>query len=110
SFLLFFLYCYADHLDLLSFPTRRSSDLVDLVLLGHHRAVVVGGGQRVNYIRNSVKATVDAYSGEVKLYQWDTEDPVLKTWMKALDRKSTRLNSSHVKISYAVFCLKKKKR
>src|SRR5699024_12696632 len=28
----------------------------------------------------------------------------------ALDRKSTRLNSSHVSISYAVFCLKKKKR
>src|SRR5690606_39864185 len=28
---------------------------------------------------------------------------------QALDRKSTRLNSSHVKISYAVFCLKKKK-
>ncbi|GGO85709.1 UPF0182 protein [Wenjunlia tyrosinilytica] len=38
---------------------------------------------RVNYIRNSVKATVDAYDGTVKLYQWDTEDPVLKTWMKA---------------------------
>src|SRR5690606_40058854 len=30
-------------------------------------------------------------------------------WSDALDRKSTRLNSSHVKISYAVFCLKKKK-
>src|SRR5690606_41844227 len=30
-------------------------------------------------------------------------------WRAALDRKSTRLNSSHVKISYAVFCLKKKK-
>src|SRR5436309_8804503 len=29
---------------------------------------------------------------------------------RALDRKSTRLNSSHVKISYAVFCLKKKKK
>src|SRR5690606_41288330 len=29
--------------------------------------------------------------------------------MKTIDRKSTRLNSSHVKISYAVFCLKKKK-
>jgi len=29
----------------------------------------------VNYMRNSVKATVDAYSGEVKLYAWDTEDP-----------------------------------
>src|SRR5207342_3825025 len=30
--------------------------------------------------------------------------------LKARDRKSTRLNSSHVKISYAVFCLKKKKK
>src|SRR5690606_40452062 len=32
-----------------------------------------------------------------------------KTARIAIDRKSTRLNSSHVKISYAVFCLKKKK-
>src|SRR5690606_40281030 len=31
-------------------------------------------------------------------------------WLWAADRKSTRLNSSHVKISYAVFCLKKKKK
>ncbi|MDR7086297.1 uncharacterized membrane protein (UPF0182 family) [Aeromicrobium panaciterrae] len=37
---------------------------------------------QVNYIRNSVKAVVDAYDGSVKLYQWDTQDPVLKTWMK----------------------------
>ncbi|MDG9702228.1 UPF0182 family protein [Streptomyces sp. DH37] len=44
---------------------------------------VIAQQNRVNYIRNSVKATVDAYSGEVKLYEWDTRDPVLKTWMKA---------------------------
>src|SRR5437870_6710152 len=31
-------------------------------------------------------------------------------WSSVLDRKSTRLNSSHVAISYAVFCLKKKKK
>src|SRR5690606_40803470 len=31
-------------------------------------------------------------------------------WRASRDRKSTRLNSSHVKISYAVFCLKKKKK
>src|SRR5690606_41160212 len=31
-------------------------------------------------------------------------------YFKSKDRKSTRLNSSHVKISYAVFCLKKKKK
>ncbi len=37
----------------------------------------------VNYLRNSVKATVDAYDGTVTLYQWDTQDPVLKTWSKA---------------------------
>jgi len=37
----------------------------------------------INYIRNSVKATVDAYDGTVTLYQWDTSDPVLKTWSKA---------------------------
>ncbi len=36
----------------------------------------------INYIRNSVKATVDAYDGSVTLYAWDEEDPVLKTWQK----------------------------
>ncbi|MEE4424549.1 UPF0182 family protein [Streptomyces bugieae] len=46
------------------------------------RAVVAQQNQ-VNYIRNSVKATVDAYDGSVKLYQWDEKDPVLKTWMKS---------------------------
>ena len=40
------------------------------------------GGPDINYIRNSVKATVDAYDGSVKLYAWDTTDPILKTWMK----------------------------
>jgi uncharacterized membrane protein (UPF0182 family) len=39
--------------------------------------------QNINYIRNSVKATVDAFTGQVNLYQWDTADPVLKTWSKA---------------------------
>jgi hypothetical protein len=41
----------------------------------------------VNYIRNSVKATVDAYSGAVTLYAWNQSgsqrDPVLETWEKA---------------------------
>jgi uncharacterized membrane protein (UPF0182 family) len=39
--------------------------------------------QSVNYIRNSVKATVDAYDGTVTLYQFDDHDPVLKAWNKA---------------------------
>ncbi len=40
-------------------------------------------GDQVNYIRNSVKATVDAYDGTVKLYEFDDKDPVLKAWNKA---------------------------
>jgi uncharacterized membrane protein (UPF0182 family) len=36
----------------------------------------------LNYIRNSVKATVNAYDGKVTLYAWDTEDPILQTWEK----------------------------
>ena len=35
---------------------------------------------QVGYIRNSVKATVDAYDGSVDLYEFDKEDPVLKAW------------------------------
>jgi len=37
---------------------------------------------RVNYLRNSVKATVDAYDGTVTLYAWDDEDPVLTAWQQ----------------------------
>jgi len=36
----------------------------------------------INYIRNSVKAVVDAYDGSVSLYAWDESDPILQTWMK----------------------------
>ncbi|MFE9422952.1 UPF0182 family protein [Kitasatospora sp. NPDC006697] len=43
----------------------------------------LGGGAAVNYVRDAVKATVDAYTGAVVLYQWDEQDPVLRTWMKA---------------------------
>lgn len=34
----------------------------------------------VNYMRNSVKATVDAYDGTVTLYAWDEQDPILNAW------------------------------
>ena len=37
----------------------------------------------INYMRNSVKAVVDAYDGTVKLFAWDDADPVLQTWQKA---------------------------
>ncbi|MGH3324464.1 MAG: UPF0182 family protein, partial [Streptomyces sp.] len=51
--------------------------------LTDNQRAVVARQNRVNYIRNSVKTTVDAYTGKVEMYQWDKKDPVLKTWMKA---------------------------
>jgi uncharacterized membrane protein (UPF0182 family) len=61
------------------YPYAQSEQLGDVVR--DSRGQVLPDGI-VNYIRNSVKATVDAYSGEVKLYTWDEADPVLKTWKK----------------------------
>jgi uncharacterized protein len=44
---------------------------------------IVGPADQVNYIRNSVKAVVNAYTGAVTLYQWGGNDPVLDAWKKA---------------------------
>ena len=38
---------------------------------------------QINYMRNAVKATVDAYDGTVKLYAWDESDPMLEAWSSA---------------------------
>ena len=71
----------------LSATTRGSSrtTLGDVTAdsLTDTRREVIAQANQVNYIRNSVKATVDAFTGEVTLYQWDDADPVLKTWMKS---------------------------
>jgi len=49
---------------------------------------------QVNYMRNSVKAVVDAYDGTVKLYEWDEQDPILKTWSKVFRTCATRSTCS----------------
>src|SRR5690606_40520945 len=64
--------------------------------------------------REIVAAFKEMYGAEVSptLISKVTEaviEQVIEWQSRPLDRKSTRLNSSHVKISYAVFCLKKKK-
>ncbi|MEV6251011.1 UPF0182 family protein [Streptomyces sp. NPDC051742] len=63
--------------------TTLGDTTADSLTVGNQQRAVVAQQNQVNYIRNSVKATVDAYDGTVTLYQWDTQDPVLKTWMKA---------------------------
>src|SRR3712207_7854285 len=55
------------------------------------------------------KMTINALNSGAKCWMADFEDANCPTWHNMLeDRKSTRLNSSHANISYAVFCLKKK--
>ncbi|GGW32987.1 UPF0182 protein [Streptomyces lucensis JCM 4490] len=63
--------------------TTLGDTTADSLTANNNSRTVVAQQNQVNYIRNSVKATVDAYTGDVKLYEWDTKDPVLKTWMKA---------------------------
>ena len=68
------------------YPYSRQTSLASATsdaLTTNSTSVTAQGNENINYIRNSVKATVDAYSGEVVLYQWDENDPVLKTWSKA---------------------------
>ncbi len=45
--------------------------------------LAVGQTGQVNYLRNSVKVTVNAYTGAVQLYQWGKASPVLRSWMKS---------------------------
>ena len=59
------------------------SDATNDSVVARTGASAVAPRDEINYIRNSVKATVDAYDGTVTLYQWDTTDPILQTWMKA---------------------------
>jgi uncharacterized protein len=47
------------------------------------QALAAQSSTDINYIRNSVKAVVDAYDGSVSLYAWDPNDPILKAWMSA---------------------------
>lgn len=68
------------------YPYSRQTSLSSATsdaLTANSTAVTPQGNENINYIRNSVKATVDAYDGTVTLYQWDAKDPVLATWSKA---------------------------
>ncbi len=66
------------------YPYSRTIPLRDVTtdsVTENSRSVAALAQQQINYIRNSVKATVDAYTGDVTLYAWDEQDPVLRAWM-----------------------------
>ncbi|MDN5724529.1 MAG: UPF0182 family protein [Propionibacteriales bacterium] len=68
-----------------SYPNSQRVSLQDSTTDSQSETGTVGIQQdtKINYVRNSVKAVVDAYDGTVSLYEWDEKDPVLKTWQKA---------------------------
>ncbi|MEP6851495.1 MAG: UPF0182 family protein [bacterium] len=68
-----------------NFPYSEKEQLADITddSLSRSNRTAKQPDSTFNYIRNSVKATVDAYDGTVHLYQWDDQDPLLKAWMKA---------------------------
>src|SRR5690349_22310944 len=89
-----------------SFPTRRSSDLEgSLDARGRHRAEDPEGARR-DVAQRELHRAPRARHGDRR---GDRLGVVALARGGAEDRKSTRLNSSHVESSYAVFCLKKKK-
>src|SRR5438445_11967796 len=84
------------HRDLHSFPTRRSSDLRQT---SHQKSHKIPAPMLFD-----LSPELDAGFRALRLRPWR------RGLQTAPDRKSTRLNSSHANISYAVFCLKKKKK
>src|SRR5690606_41470012 len=105
----FFLSSSARHPSPRSFPTRRSSDLarflprdeVDPILRASNTAGwVLNLQDQANKDLLDRKLLLDSAFAQMRA--------AIATMHARQDRKSTRLNSSHVKSSYAVFCLKKK--
>src|SRR5204863_8441766 len=105
TFFIFLLKCYVHHPHLHSFPTRRSSDLnrSSATHRSPTRSCRPASNASSSFPRTSISPAP----------KWKSRSAgTMKTRSTRVgkDRKSTRLNSSHVEISYAVFCLKKKKK
>jgi uncharacterized membrane protein (UPF0182 family) len=66
-----------------SYPNSQLVSLRSSTADTQSRVLGVQVDAEVNYIRNSVKAVVDAYDGTVNLYAWDETDPILKAYSKA---------------------------
>ena len=68
-----------------SYPMSQLQDVQEATSDSLSQAPAIAGqpSQQLNYVRNSVKAVVDAYDGTVDLYAWEDDDPMLKTWTKA---------------------------
>src|SRR5688572_31250068 len=91
------------------FPTRRSSDLREQQFTLEAAADFLGGCRILHHLRaDNLDRDSDAQLGVPRLIH-RAHAAGAEQANDVVDRKSTRLNSSHSQISYAVFCLKKKR-
>src|SRR5207253_11020262 len=98
------------HHHLHTFPTRRSSDLASTtVKFDTYDPAFIWEAEDYDYNNGQVVSSpqTNGYAGLAGVSGVDFVN-IDDSPNETLDRKSTRLNSSHVAISYAVFCLKKK--
>src|SRR5690606_41196044 len=100
----------SDHRRLHSFPTRRSSDLFEakpkIACPECDIPVIYGDTPKSNVLENKDMEDVAISQERQNLAVPQPQLEQANQALVAQDRKSTRLNSSHVKSSYAVFCLK----
>src|SRR5207248_10894275 len=100
----------AHHLHLHSFPTRRSSDLAGVVTTGNAAQPLAGSGIVVLQTAEMVVGSESAVPADEGPFHQDMLEGAIDALDQRglidrtkIDRKSTRLNSSHRTISYAVF-------
>src|SRR5690606_41449976 len=93
-----------------SFPTRRSSDLHGILLDPKESEQFFNALlQKIGWYNDKSIVFGKEIITKRKVAWYGSKDfSYTYSGVTRIDRKSTRLNSSHVKISYAVFCLKKK--
>src|SRR5690606_40179406 len=103
-------FCYrcAGLSELPSFPTRRSSDLLEAGFFHFVNECFPTGFALVLRVKQHVFDMAVRHMNFERVPRSDLAGSGVRG-IHRIDRKSTRLNSSHVKISYAVFCLKKKR-
>src|SRR5205807_5156397 len=92
-----------------SLPTRRSSDLLQFAIRARHQCSLMHSAGSPGALNLAPESVFDVDSAEKRTFPCFIANPDSRIQRPdPEDRKSTRLNSSHLVISYAVFCLKKK--
>src|SRR5690606_40331772 len=93
----------------MKFTSKLKTAIFCFMMVGAATFAQVPAQEKVEVSDAELGKIANAFKGIQQVNAQAQQEMVKTVEESGLDRKSTRLNSSHVKISYAVFCLKKKK-